>query len=360
MKIGLVIYGSLDTLSGGYLYDRMLVDALRAQGDAVEIISLPWRNYLSHLADNLSFRLPAGLDVVIQDELNHPSLIAANLPPHRYPVISLVHHLRCSEQRPAWQNAFYRFVERRYLSSVDGFIFNSETTRRVVHALVGNDKTNLVAYPPTDRFGDGLSAEATEAAERICARSKEDTPLRLLFIGNVIPRKGLHTLLNALTRLPKGSVQLDIVGSLVTDPHYAGEMQKQAGKVNPASIRFHDALNNDPLIAMLKTSHVLVVPSSYEGFGIVYLEGMAFGLPAIGTKAGAAPELIEEGRTGYLIDPDDDQALASHLAALARDRELLTHLSLNAWQRYRKQPKWEQTAKQIRQFLLAQIRRHSN
>ncbi len=57
MKIGLVIYGSLDTLSGGYMYDRMLVDYLRAEGDTVEIISLPWRNYAAHLTDNLSFRL---------------------------------------------------------------------------------------------------------------------------------------------------------------------------------------------------------------------------------------------------------------------------------------------------------------
>lgn len=355
MKIGLVIYGSLDTLSGGYLYDRMLVGFLRAQGDTVELISLPWRNYLSHLADNLSFRLPAGLDILIQDELNHPSLLSANKLPHPYPLISLVHHLRCSEHRPAWQNAFYRVVERRYLRSVDGFIFNSGTTRGVVHALVDSTKPNVVAYPPTDRFGDGLSADATEAAGRICARSSEDSPLRLLFIGNVIPRKGLHTLLNALIRLPKGSVQLDVVGSLITDPTYAAEMQKRAGRVNPASIRFHGPVNNDPLAALLKTSHVLVVPSSYEGFGIVYLEGMAFGLPAIGTTAGAAPEIIEEGRTGYLIDPDDDQALASHLTALAMDRELLTRLSLNAWQRYRQQPKWQQTAASIRTFLQDQI-----
>ncbi len=184
----------------------------------------------------------------------------------------------------------------------------------------------------------------------------EDSPLRLLFIGNVIPRKGLHTLLNALIRLPKGSVQLDIVGSLVTDPGYAAEMQQRAGTINRAAICFHGAVNNDLLAAILKTSHVLVVPSSYEGFGIVYLEGMAFGLPAIGTMAGAAPEIIEEGKTGYLIDPDDDQTLASHLAALAGDRELLTRLSLNASQRYRQQPKWQQTAASIRSFLQDQIR----
>src|SRR5215468_1601581 len=114
MRIGLIIYGSLDTLSGGYLYDRKLVDYLRSQRDEVEIISLPWRNYAVHLTDNLFFKLPHNLDILIQDELNHPSLILANTGKHPYPVISLVHHLRCSEPRPKWQNTPYRMIEKKY------------------------------------------------------------------------------------------------------------------------------------------------------------------------------------------------------------------------------------------------------
>jgi glycosyltransferase involved in cell wall biosynthesis len=355
MKVGLVIYGSLDTLSGGYLYDRKLVEYLREQGDSVEVISLKWRNYPSHLTDNLSFRLPAGLDVLIQDELNHPSLIFANRVPHPYPIISLVHHLRCSEQRPVWRKAIYRLIERNYLRSVDGFIFNSSTTREVVHALAGSGKPFLVAYPPTDRFGDGLSADAGPAAGLIRARSMESSPLRILFIGNIIHRKGLHMLLSALAIMPPGCCQLDIVGSLTIDPEYALNMQKMAGNLEPGSITFHGALNNDPLVGMLRAAHVLVVPSSYEGFGIVYLEGMAFGLPAIGTTSGAASEIITNGETGFLIHPDDAQGLASHLSALADDRSLLTRLSLNAWQRYRRQPKWGQTAASIKSFLQNQI-----
>ena len=187
MKIGFVIYGSLDTLSGGYMYDRKLVEYLRAQGDTVEIISLPWRNYAAHLTDNFSFKLPANLDILIQDELNHPSLIAANLGKHPYPIISLVHHLRCSELRPKWQNDLYRVVEKKYLQSVDGFIFNSQTTKGVVNSLLGNSKPEVVAYPPTDRFGEAISEE--EISER--ATSNE---LKILFLGNVIERKGLHTL----------------------------------------------------------------------------------------------------------------------------------------------------------------------
>ena len=93
MKIGLIIYGSLDTVSGGYLYDRKLVESLRKRGDQVEIISLPRRNYAAHLTDNFHFRLPRGFDLIIEDELNHPSLLEANRREHSHPIVSLVHNL---------------------------------------------------------------------------------------------------------------------------------------------------------------------------------------------------------------------------------------------------------------------------
>jgi glycosyltransferase involved in cell wall biosynthesis len=348
MKLGLLIYGSLDTLSGGYLYDRKLVEFLRASGDTVEIISLPWRNYAAHLADNFTFRLPRGLDLLIEDELNHPSLLWANRLPHPYPIVSLVHHLRCSEQRPAWQNAFYQLVEERYLRSVDGFIFNSQTTRKVVTDLIGESRPALVAYPPTDRFGPARP----EAF--VAERAASSFPLRILFLGNVIERKGLRTLLEALSvvRDAISRCQLDIVGSLTTDPVYAAEMQQlAAARGLSACVQFRGALDGDSLRQKLENAHVLVVPSSYEGFGIVYLEGMGFGLPAIGTTAGAASEVIHDGETGFLIPPGDAKALAACLDSLASDRALLARMSLNALQRYRRQPTWEQTAGEIRAFL---------
>lgn len=345
MKIGLVIYGSLDTLSGGYMYDRRLVDYLRAQGDTVEIISLPWRNYASHLIDNFSFKLPANLDILIQDELNHPSLITANRHPHPYPIISLVHHLRCSELRPKWQNTFYRIIEKKYLQTVDGFIFNSQTTRNVVNELMDHDKPFVVAYPPTDRFGDAVDESTIK--ERI--KEKE---LRILFLGNLIERKGLYTLLEAIRSLPHSNFQLDVIGSLTSEPKYVKKIQEFITKNHLSSFIFlHGSLNNQPLIDKLKSTHILVVPSSYEGFGIVYLEGMCFGLPAIGTTAGAAGEIIEDGVTGYLIQPGDAQGLANRLEVLNEKRDLLVQMSLAARNRYLRQPKWDETASQIREFL---------
>lgn len=345
MKIGFLIYGSLDTLSGGYMYDRMLVEYLRNQGDTVEIISLPWRNYAAHLTDNFTFNLPNGLDILIQDELNHPSLIAANRRPHPYPIISLIHHLRCSELRPQWQNDLYRVVEKKYLQSVDGFIFNSETTKGVVNRLIGNSLPDVVAFPPTDRFGEAISEE--EIKER--SKKKE---LRVLFLGNVMERKGLITLLEAVHQLSVTSYQVDIVGSLSVEPEYAKQMQDFVTFNGLSStVTFHSSLNNQPLIDKLRAAHVLVVPSSYEGFGIVYLEGMGFGLPAIGTTAGAASEVIEDGVTGFLIQPGDAQSLADRLKVMNERRELLLQMSLAARSRYLRQPRWEQTAGRIREFL---------
>jgi glycosyltransferase involved in cell wall biosynthesis len=349
MKLGFLIYGSLGALSGGYLYDRKLVEYLRAQGDTVEVISLPWRNYAAHLTDNFWFRLPSNLDLLIQDELNHPSLLLANARDHLYPVISLVHHLRSSEPRPRWQNNFYRLVEKRYLNSVDGFIFNSETTKRVVNSEMASSKPSVVAYPPTDRFGEAISED------EIIERAKE-REFRILFLGNVIERKGLHTLLDALGQMGDLSYRLDVVGSLSADIAYIKSIQEKVAANHLSSFIFlHGPLDNEPLVEKLRRAHVLVVPSSYEGFGIVYLEGMGFGLPAIGTTSGAAGEIIEDGETGYLIEPDDAATLASRASQLASDRGLLTRLALRARRRFVSQPAWKQTASRIREFLLKQV-----
>ena len=356
MRVGLLIYGALETISGGYLYDRKLVKYLRRQGDDVNIISLPWRNYVRHLGDNLSLswlhrlgQLP--LDVLLQDELNHPSFFLLNRWLRArvdYPIVSIVHHLRSSEERQTWQNRFYRWVERYYLSTVDGFVFNSQTTRRAVESLTGEERPAVMAYAAADH----LSSEITE--EEIAARARQPGPLRLIFLGNVIPRKGLHTLLSALSQLPGDDGILSVVGSLHVDKSYVRAIRHQVSERGLTErVQFLGALSDDALIARLRQSHLLVVPSSYEGFGIAYLEGIGFGLPAVATTAGAAGEIITHGRDGFLIPPGDTKTLALCLSEVNRDRDRLLAMSLAARQRYVTHPTWEETTKRIRTFLQA-------
>ena len=346
MRVGLVIYGSLDVVSGGTLYDRRLVDYLRRQGDTVEIIALPWRRYGRHLTDNLAAGLPARLagdyDVLLQDELCHPSLAWANGRfARRAPVVAIVHHLRCSEARPVWHNALYRGVERRYLRSVDAFVFNSRTTQRTVESLVGGGRPHVVAYPGGDRLAAPAAAE----------HDRWGGPLRLLFVGNLIPRKGLHTLLTALAAV-RAEWRLSVVGR-AADPAYARRVAARAARPPLAGrVAWCGALSDARLAVEMAAAHVMVVPSDYEGFGIVYLEGMGSGLPAIATTGGAAAELITDGVDGYLVAPGDTVALTERIAALAADRVRLAQMSAAARNRFAGWPTWDDSCAEIRTFLL--------
>ena len=171
----------------------------------------------------------------------------------------------------------------------------------------------------------------------------------------MIERKGLHTLLEAISHYTS-AIRLDIVGSLNSEPVYAKQMQKYVAVNNLSSfVSFHGPLDKEPLVEKFSQAHVLVVPSSYEGYGIVYLEGMCFGLPAIGTTAGAASEIISDGIDGFLIDPGDIHLLASRLKLLAEKREVLVRMSLAARERYLRQPRWEDTAHEIRAFIISML-----
>lgn len=359
MKIGLVIYGSLDTLTGGYLYDRKLVEYLQAGGgDHVQVFSIPWRNYGRHLLDNFSSDLvralgASDLDLLLEDELNHPSLFLLNRrlkPKIRYPIVSIVHHLRCQELRPAWQNGFYGIVEKGYLSTVDGFVFNGQTTRATVEELVGAGRPSVVAYPGKD------SVEPDITRGYIEERALGTGPLRVLFVGSLIPRKELHTLITALSRLPRDNWRLDVIGNLETDPHYSAKIREQISRNELANlVKLRGSMPADELAQYYAKSHVLAVPSSFEGFGIVYLEGMGFGLPAVASNKGAAHEIITHGQDGFLVEPGDFESLARHLDRLHRERGELVRMSFAALDRYAIHPTWRECAESIRGFLLEMV-----
>lgn len=354
MRVGLVIYGNLDIVTGGFLYDRMLVDYLRARGDEVEVFARPWRHYASHVMDNGSLVWGRSLadsqvDVLLQDELNHPSLFLANRRLRSrvtYPIVSIVHHLRCCELRPAWQNHLYRMVEQSYLSTVDGFVFNSRTTQSEVEKLVGAHRPSVVAYPAGDRVTPQIGA--TE----IWTRAAAPGPLRVLFVGTLIPRKQLHTLIAALALLPRGTVQVEAVGGLSTDPSYVSRIQRDIARYRLGQdIRLLGTLTGVELEKKYADNHLLVVPSSYEGFGIVYLEAMGFGLPAVATTLGAAREIITNGTDGFLVESGDAGALSQIMLQLAADREMLANMGVAALKRYADHPTWEQSCAKIAHFL---------
>lgn len=349
MHIGFLIYGSLDTLTGGYLYDRHVVAELRARGDDVTVVSLPYRSYRRHLLDNWSrsFRRDlenARFDALIQDEMNHPSCAWLNarldVP---YPVVSLIHLLEFTAPNPAWKQRIFRRIERRYCRTVDGFLYNSADSERLVRELVTPaEPRGVIAYPGKDHL----------AVPRGGADARSSGPLEVVYVGNVIRRKGLRTLVEAIASLAPGTCRLTAIGGRQFEPAYVAEVEAAIRARDLADrVRMLGAVPNVDIAEHLRAAHVFCMPSEYEGFGIVYVEALGFGLPIIASTAGAARELIEPNESGFLVAPGDATAIATHLRTLADDRARLATMSAAARTRYDALPTWAETTSTIRSFI---------
>ncbi len=353
MKIGLIIYGEIDTLTGGYLYDKLLVEHLRKYGHEVHIISLPNRPYPKRLLDNFtslfSSVVSRGCDIVVQDELCHPSLLLLNRMLQKetsIPKVTIVHQVLCDEPRFFARNLFLSILEKKYLNSVDGFICNSAATLKTIQKLVRIKQPTVIAPPGGDRFGNTLSDQD------IRYRAAQPGPLKMLFLGNVIPRKGLTKLINALTFCDTDHWRLEIVGSATMDKKYYLQAQSLIKKHNLAhNIRFCGVINGNELAQKMAKSHLLCMPYSYEGFGIVTLEALSMGLPVIGSAAGATPELIKHGVNGYLLEPGDTAGLSHIIADFFEHPEQRVQMSLSAKQAYGKHPTWSDSLQSIEDFL---------
>ncbi len=354
MRVGLVVYGSLEVVSGGNLYDRILVESLRRSGHEVEVVSIPLRSYALNLARSFSFGLrrrlsESSFDVLLEDELAHPSLFRLNRSLRRIdslPLVSVVHHLRSSEERAECQNDLYRWVEKRYLLSVDAFVFNSETTKETVESLLGKKTRSVVATPGGDRLSRSLTAA------EVLARAAESGELRILFVGNLIRRKRLHHLLQALHSLAGRPFRLDVVGREDADRGYAASIRKRVSELGLEDrVHFHGVLDGRDLVERFKTAQLLVVPSSYEGFGIVYLEAMGFGLPVIACASGATDEIVRHESTGFLVPPGDAWSLARRIESLLEDRALLSQMSVAAFEAFDDHPGWKDSMQRIEGFL---------
>jgi len=167
----------------------------------------------------------------------------------------------------------------------------------------------------------------------------------LLFVGNWVERKGIHSLLEAFARLPAGAATLHLVGDENVEPRYATRLRTRLSRRDLAGrVRRHGILSPERVAAFYQAADAFVLPSLKEPYGTVYGEAMAMGLPVAGWRAGNLPYLAEDGREGLLAAPGDLAGLAAAMLKLAQDEGLRRRLGEAARRRALTRPTWEESA----------------
>ena len=330
----------LGPLTGGNLYDRMLAEALRERGHEVAIREFAGNDPKTPQGG----RTP---DIVLQDELLHREFLRENhaRTGRRPRIVALVHHPSSSEpERGPPERERLRREESAYLGTVDGILSPSRASVEAARRLAGRRLPAVVVPPGRDRLA-GAVLPPLPGPDEIRARARG--PLRAAFVGNLIPRKRLLELLAGLAAVPEWT--LTVAGREDPEPACAAEARRRAAAPDLAGrVRFRGALGATELAALLRESTLLAVPSTHEGFGIVYLEGFAFGLPALAAASGGAAEIVSDGETGWLIrEAESAKAsarIAEYLGILAADRGRLTTMGLRAAERHRTHPTWSESA----------------
>jgi glycosyltransferase involved in cell wall biosynthesis len=340
-SLDFVLPGDLHTLTGGYLYDRHIVEGLETLGWQVRVHGLdgsfprPTPAALEAAAAVFA-ALPDGATVVI-DGLALGGL-APTLALHRerLRLVALVHHPLALETglTADERDALFR-AERDALAQVGQVIVTSPWTRAALSDY-GVAAGRISVVEP----GTRAAAPRTGAAHR---------PHRLLCVASLTPRKGHDVLLEALAGLD-ADWRLECIGSRTMDPACAtriadriagfdlGERVTLAGEIEPAH-----------LPARYAAADTFVLASHMEGYGMVLTEALAAGLPVVSTRAGAIPHVIPEDAS-LLVPPGDPAALGAALARVVDGGAAWTRLAAAALAARDRLPTWPDT---VRRFAAA-------
>jgi glycosyltransferase involved in cell wall biosynthesis len=303
--------GPLATPTGGFRYDREMVSGLAAAGRLSSVIELADRFPLPD--DGTVERARAALaaladgDRLIVDGLGFAPLLepiaeAAG----RLAIVAVIHHPLADETGlPAAVRARLLERERRALALARHVVVTSRATGlRLAELGVPPERVSVVA-PGVDRPARAAREPTNRRRPRL---------VRLLSVGSLTPRKGHDVLLRALARLRDLPWRLWLVGA-ERDRRHARRLRTLAAALGLAGrIDWLGTVSAAELERRYRTADVFVLPSRLEGYGIVFAEAMAAGLPVIAAASPAVSEVVPAD-AGRLVAAGDDRALAAALAA---------------------------------------------
>jgi glycosyltransferase involved in cell wall biosynthesis len=151
-----------------------------------------------------------------------------------------------------------------------------------------------------------------------------DRPVRVLFLGYLVPRKNIDSLIRAFVRTASGREELVIAGA-------GPELEYlESLATDRTDVTFAGYVEGEEKVALLRDADLLVLPSFDEPWGLVVNEALFYGLPVLVSRSAASSVLIDDGINGLLFDPEQQRELESQLRRFFSDPELRSRLALGA------------------------------
>lgn len=339
MHVSLIVPAPFDQVSGGYAYDRRMVEGLRAGAHTVAVVELTGRFPLSDddsrdAACTAWDRLADDTRPVI-DSLALPAFSGMEDALWARGAVGLIHHptsLETGFNEPE-RGTLHR-IERRLYPRLTRIIATSEPTAERLAAEFGVDHGHISVVVP-----------GTEDAPRSVGSG--GPVVEILSLGSVVPRKGYDVLMRSLARLPDLRWHLTIVGSLRQEPAYADHLVRLANELQiTPQVRFAGEVTGEPLEALWRGADLFALATWFEGYGMAIAEALRRGLPVAVTSGGAAAALVGP-EAGVVCEPGDQVQLTKALRRVIFSASLRQEMGEEAWKIGQTLPRWET---QVRAF----------
>ena len=337
------IPGDLDAPTGGYAYARRVLAEAPGVGLRLRVLTLPG-DFPHPSAASVDATAQALAEVapqtpILVDGLAFGALPEAALAAVRAPMACLLHHPLCLEAAGAPEAEALRVRESAALRHARAVIVTSRATRDDAASLLGLDPARATVAEP------GLDPVAFSPPVA------EDPPL-ILSVGSLIPRKGFDVLLEALARIGDLGWRAVLAGS-ERDVDCAAALRARIDAPDLCDrVALRGALDRGGIDALYRRAALFCLPSRHEGYGMVFAEAMAHGLPVVAADIAAAREVIPPA-AGLRTPVDDPAALAEALRALLADPARRGRMGMAARAHARGLHGWDETARRIAAVLSA-------
>ena len=339
-----VIPGDIGLPTGGYGYDRRVLALLPAAGFDIRHVALPG-TYPAPSADELTegagvlAALPDGLPLLI-DGLAYGAMPVDIVRRIRQPIVALCHHpLALEAGLSAAQQAHFRQTETEALALARHVIATSPMTKRILVTDFGVPAERITVAEP-----------GTDPAQRTSGTAGQG-PLQMLAVGSIVPRKGYDVLVRALTGLKDRAWRLTVAGATDRNPETTRAVQAAIVEAGlGARISIIGAVGMAELDRLYAAADLFLMPSLFEGYGMVLAEAMARGLPIVCTTGGAAADTVPDAAASK-VAPGDANAFRNAVARVLGDAGLRMRMADAAWAAGQRLPRWTDTARIIADVL---------